>query len=76
MTNFTENETILSIIDRIKKYKPPQDSEDADEQFNWLDFNMTAEDQVKLFNLGAQKAIEFLEEFDWQEYKSIRIQKL
>lgn len=45
---------------------------DADQQFNWLDFNMTSEDQVKLFNLGAQKAIAFLEGFDWKAYKEIR----
>ena len=45
---------------------------DADQQFNWLDFNMTPTDQVDLFNLGAQKAIEFLEGFDWEAYKTIR----
>ncbi len=45
---------------------------DADEQFNWLDFNMTQEDQVKLFNLGALKAIEFLEDFKWEDYKTMR----
>lgn len=45
---------------------------DADQQFNWLDFNMSSDDQVKLFNLGAQKAIEFLEGFDWKAYKILR----
>lgn len=45
---------------------------DADQQFNWLDFNMSREEQIKLFNLGAGKAIEFLEEFDWEGYKKIR----
>jgi NTE family protein len=45
---------------------------DADQQFNWLDFNMTTSDQVRLFNLGAQKAISFLEGFDWQAYKAHR----
>jgi len=48
---------------------------DADEKFNWLDFNMSAERQVELFNLGAQKAIEFLEGFDWKAYKKIRENK-
>jgi NTE family protein len=45
---------------------------DADGQFNWLDFNMSTDDQVKLFNLGAQKAVSFLEKFNWEEYKEIR----
>ena len=45
---------------------------DADEQFNWLDFNMTPEQQVQLFTLGAEKAIKFLEEFDWESYKILR----
>ncbi len=44
----------------------------ADEKFNWLDFQMSKEDQVKLFELGAKKAIEFLESFNWQEYKELR----
>jgi NTE family protein len=45
---------------------------DADQDFNWLDFNMEEAEQVKLFELGATKAIEFLEEFDWEEYKKQR----
>ncbi|MEQ6122805.1 patatin-like phospholipase family protein [Pseudotenacibaculum sp. MALMAid0570] len=45
---------------------------DADEMFNWLDFNMSEEDQIKLFNLGAKKAVEFLKNFDWEAYKKIR----
>ena len=48
---------------------------DANEKFNWLDFNMSPEMQVDLFNLGAQKAIEFLEGFDWKAYKKIRENK-
>jgi NTE family protein len=45
---------------------------DADGQFNWLDFNMSQEDRVKLFNLGASKAVQFLNDFSWDEYKAIR----
>ena len=45
---------------------------DADGQFNWLDFNMSDEERIRLFNLGALKAVEFLEEFDWEAYKIIR----
>jgi NTE family protein len=45
---------------------------DADQKFNWLDFNMSEEDQIKLFNLGAQRAVEFLEKFDWENYIAIR----
>ena len=48
---------------------------DADGQFNWLDFNMSKDDQVKLFNLGAKKALEFLIKFNWEEYKEIRDKK-
>ena len=45
---------------------------DADEKFNWLDFNMSDKTQVELFVLGASKAILFLEEFDWEGYKILR----
>ena len=45
---------------------------DADKDFNWLDFEMAEKDRVKLFLKGAQKAIEFLECFNWSEYKEIR----
>jgi NTE family protein len=44
----------------------------ADEKFNWLNFFMEDKEKVALFNLGAQKAIEFLEEFNWESYKNFR----
>ncbi len=45
---------------------------DADAEFNWLNFNMEPERQVALFALGAQKAVRFLEKFNWEKYKKIR----
>jgi hypothetical protein len=33
---------------------------------------MTEEDKIKLFERGATKAIEFLETFDWEDYKKQR----
>ncbi len=48
---------------------------DADEQFNWLDFNLPEDQQIAMFELGAQKAVEFLEGFDWEGYKNIRNRK-
>ena len=45
---------------------------DVDKDFNWLDFNMSKEKQVQLFIAGAQKAIDFLENFNWPEYKELR----
>lgn len=45
---------------------------DADLKFNWLNFNMSKQEQVQLFELGATKAIEFLETFDWEGYKQTR----
>ncbi len=45
---------------------------DADEEFHWLNFNMTSDEQIALFVLGAEKAIEFLEQFDWEGYKITR----
>lgn len=41
-------------------------------EFNWLDFNMPKAKQIDLFALGASKAVEFLECFDWENYKKIR----
>jgi NTE family protein len=45
---------------------------DADTLFNWLDFGMDDHAMEALFLLGAEKAVEFLERFDWEEYKQIR----
>ncbi len=45
---------------------------DADKKFNWLNFNISREDQIGLFRLGAAKAVEFLQKFDWEEYKTVR----
>jgi NTE family protein len=45
---------------------------DADADFNWLNFDMKPEQQVALFQLGAEKAAGFLERFNWEDYKKIR----
>ncbi|HRJ31071.1 MAG TPA: patatin-like phospholipase family protein [Cyclobacteriaceae bacterium] len=45
---------------------------DADQEFNWLNFEMSENEKVNLFVLGAQKAIKFLEDFDWEDYKKVR----
>jgi len=48
----------------------------ADERFNWLNFDMSQERQQELVTLGAEKALEFLEKFDWEGYKDIRRRRL
>lgn len=45
---------------------------DQDPRFHWLDFNMTKDQQRELFNLGAESAVKFLKDFDWEGYKKIR----
>ncbi len=45
---------------------------DADRKFNWLNFNISREEQIELFRLGAAKALDFLQKFNWEEYKSVR----
>jgi NTE family protein len=57
---------------RHPDYKHIICSIDADSQYNWLDFSMKDEKKISLFMLGATKAIEFLEKFDWLGYKEIR----
>jgi len=42
------------------------------QKYNWLDFNMSDEHKAGLFKEGAVKAIEFLNRFDWAEYKAFR----
>ncbi len=39
---------------------------------NWLDFDMPRETKLRLFEMGVQSAINFLEGFDWPRYKEIR----
>jgi NTE family protein len=57
---------------RHPDYKHIICSIDADSQYNWLDFNMPDDKKKSLFKLGATKAIEFLEKYNWEEYKEIR----
>ena len=57
---------------RHPDYKHLICSIDADNTYNWLDFNMKDENKKTLFLLGANKAIDFLEKFDWANYKDIR----
>lgn len=46
---------------------------DADKEFNWLDFEIERKEQVRMFVHGAREAIKFLEKFNWEEYKEIRL---
>lgn len=41
-------------------------------KFNWLNFFLPPEKKIELFVLGAQAAAEFLENFNWEEYKAER----
>ncbi len=43
---------------------------------HWLDFNMSFEDKLDLFYRGAKTAANFLKNFKWDEYKSIRKRRL
>ncbi|WP_461055151.1 patatin-like phospholipase family protein [Spirosoma arcticum] len=41
--------------------------------FNWLDFDMERENQIRLFEQGAKAAVEFLRDFDWNLYKAKQV---
>jgi NTE family protein len=41
-------------------------------EHNWLNFSLSEQDKTDLFARGAEAAAEFLESFDWENYKSIR----
>ena len=45
---------------------------DTDNKFNWLNFNMSSEDKLALFKIGAEGAIKFLDGFEWEKYKILR----
>jgi NTE family protein len=45
---------------------------DTDNEFNWLDFNLSDDMKLKLFKKGALGAINFLEQFNWEGYKKLR----
>lgn len=44
----------------------------ADKEFNWLDFEISRQEQIRMFVYGATEAIKFLEMYDWEGYKDIR----
>lgn len=39
---------------------------------NWLNFDLSDEDKVNLFERGARAAAAFLKDFNWKNYKDIR----
>ncbi len=47
---------------------------DADKEFNWLDFEISRSEQVKMFLHGAREAVAFLNAFDWEKYKKTRLE--
>ena len=40
------------------------------EGFNWINFNISDEEKLRLFRQGAEAASRFLRRFDWAEYKN------
>lgn len=41
-------------------------------KISWLDFGMARDTKLKLFRLGAETAIDFLKNFNWDDYKRVR----
>lgn len=41
-------------------------------KISWLDFDMPKADKLELFERGARAAADFLETFDWADYKRVR----
>ncbi|PZF74361.1 patatin-like phospholipase family protein [Taibaiella soli] len=41
-------------------------------EYNWLNFFLNNEQKIDLFAKGAEAATQFLESFDWEEYKGKR----
>lgn len=44
----------------------------ADQLVNWLNFNLSDDEKLLLFRKGAESALAFIKQFDWQEYKELR----
>ncbi len=40
--------------------------------FNWLNFNLSDDEKIKLFERGVNAGLEYIEKFDWDEYKTSR----
>lgn len=60
-TFLTKNKDYKKLIHHIKV-----------DDFNWLDFNMSDDDKIELFQRGAEAAAEFLRRFNWEAYKELR----
>ncbi|MBO0930231.1 patatin-like phospholipase family protein [Fibrella aquatilis] len=41
-------------------------------EFDWLNFNLSNDEKLKLFRKGAETAAQFLRTFDWNDYKAKR----
>ncbi len=47
----------------------------ADQLVNWLNFNLSDEEKLVLFRKGAESALVFIRQFDWEAYKELRSRK-
>lgn len=45
---------------------------DADKEFNWLDFEISRPEQIRMFLHGAKEGLEFISNFDWEGYRDLR----
>lgn len=48
----------------------------ADQLVNWLNFNLSDEEKLLLFRKGAESALKFIKQFDWEGYKALRSRKV
>lgn len=45
---------------------------EAAKEVDWLNFYLGLEEKKLLFQRGAEKALDFLEQFDWEGHKALR----
>lgn len=66
-----EDNSFLAINPFYKKYSIA-DIAAYETKVNWLNFGLSEKEQKDLFMVGIKAAITYLENFDWDEYKSER----
>jgi NTE family protein len=61
-----------SEVKKLIGYIDTRDLNYKNKDINWLNFNLSENAQNVLFLNGVDAAIEFLKEFNWEEYKKLR----
>lgn len=72
LINTTKKDVLSGFLESNPDCKSLMSAIEIDGRTDWLNFNISDKEKMSLFREGVKAGLEFLVDFDWQQYKSMR----